>query len=223
MASPTPPGGRPCSLSNDSTLTCRRMAAGSISGSADTGMPGALASRPHPAVNAAVMMMADVARGRMNIATLYEIQTRPRGARTAVVEAGSRIAYAGAAADSRRTGDRQPAAGHGPARRGESGYRRDCAARRVGVSVCVADDRVSQTAWSRHHAAGSAGTPDRLRRPGQGGEGLVAVGRLDVATAGLLLLTTDTQLAEYLTNPKNALVRRYVVTARGEVTGEACR
>jgi len=49
------------------------------------------------------------------------------------------------------------------------------------------------------------------------------VGRLDVATAGLLLLTTDTQLAEYLTNPKNALVRRYVVTARGEVTGEACR
>jgi 23S rRNA pseudouridine2605 synthase len=53
---------------------------------------------------------------------------------------------------------------------------------------------------------------------GKDGEGLVAVGRLDLATAGLLVLTTDTQLAEYLTNPKNAVVRRYVVTARGEVS-----
>src|SRR5262245_15427491 len=51
-------------------------------------------------------------------------------------------------------------------------------------------------------------------------DGLVAVGRLDLATSGLLLLTTDTQLAERLTNPRNALVRRYVVTARGEVTDE---
>jgi pseudouridine synthase len=51
-------------------------------------------------------------------------------------------------------------------------------------------------------------------------DGLVAVGRLDLATSGLLLLTTDTQLAEWLTNPRNAVVRRYVVTARGEVTDE---
>jgi 23S rRNA pseudouridine2605 synthase len=57
---------------------------------------------------------------------------------------------------------------------------------------------------------------------GETAEGLVAVGRLDLATSGLLLLTTDTQLAERLTNPKNAVVRRYVVTARGEVTDEAC-
>jgi 23S rRNA pseudouridine2605 synthase len=57
-----------------------------------------------------------------------------------------------------------------------------------------------------------------------GGEadGLIAVGRLDLATAGLLLLTTDTQLAERLTNPDNRVVRRYVVTARGEVSDEAC-
>jgi len=57
---------------------------------------------------------------------------------------------------------------------------------------------------------------------GAAGDGLVAVGRLDFATSGLLLLTTDTQLAERLTNPANREVRRYVVTARGEVTDEAC-
>jgi 23S rRNA pseudouridine2605 synthase len=53
-------------------------------------------------------------------------------------------------------------------------------------------------------------------------EGMIAVGRLDLATSGLLLLTTDTQLAERLTNPANAVVRRYVVTARGEVTDDDC-
>jgi len=53
-------------------------------------------------------------------------------------------------------------------------------------------------------------------------DGLIAVGRLDLATAGLLLLTTDTQLAERLTNPANAVVRRYVATARGAVSGDDC-
>jgi pseudouridine synthase len=57
---------------------------------------------------------------------------------------------------------------------------------------------------------------------GRDAEGLIAVGRLDLATSGLLLLTTDTQLAERLTNPRNAVVRRYVVTARGEVTDDDC-
>jgi 23S rRNA pseudouridine2605 synthase len=57
---------------------------------------------------------------------------------------------------------------------------------------------------------------------GAAGDGLVAVGRLDFATSGLLLLTTDTQLAERLTNPRNAVVRRYAVTARGEVKDEDC-
>lgn len=57
---------------------------------------------------------------------------------------------------------------------------------------------------------------------GAAADGLIAVGRLDYATSGLLLLTTDSQLAERLTNPRHAVVRRYAVTARGEVSAEDC-
>jgi len=56
---------------------------------------------------------------------------------------------------------------------------------------------------------------DRL---GDAGHGLQAVGRLDLATSGLLLLTTDTQLANWITDPANAVPRVYVVTVRGELT-----
>ncbi len=53
-------------------------------------------------------------------------------------------------------------------------------------------------------------------------DGLIAVGRLDFATSGLLLLTNDTQLAERLTNPSNAVRRSYIVTVRGEVDEADC-
>jgi 23S rRNA pseudouridine2605 synthase len=46
---------------------------------------------------------------------------------------------------------------------------------------------------------------------------LIAVGRLDLATTGLLLLTNDTRLAAWLTDPAQAIVRTYVVTVRGQV------
>ncbi len=49
---------------------------------------------------------------------------------------------------------------------------------------------------------------------------LHAVGRLDQATSGLLLLTNDTALSSFLTNPANRIARRYLVTVRGEVTEE---
>ncbi len=49
-------------------------------------------------------------------------------------------------------------------------------------------------------------------------QGLHAVGRLDQATTGLLILTNDTKLSAWLTDPKNEIPRAYVVTVRGELT-----
>jgi 23S rRNA pseudouridine2605 synthase len=53
---------------------------------------------------------------------------------------------------------------------------------------------------------------------GEEGRGLIAVGRLDRATSGLLLMTSDTQLAHWITDPANAVPRIYVVTVRGALT-----
>ena len=46
---------------------------------------------------------------------------------------------------------------------------------------------------------------------------LHAVGRLDMQTSGLLLLTNDTKLSSYLTEPRNAVPREYVVSVDGKV------
>jgi pseudouridine synthase len=55
---------------------------------------------------------------------------------------------------------------------------------------------------------------------GPEGRGLLAVGRLDFATSGLLLLTNDSQLADALTDPENRVPRVYVVTVRGRWSAE---
>jgi len=47
---------------------------------------------------------------------------------------------------------------------------------------------------------------------------LHAVGRLDQATSGLLLLTNDSVLSSFLTDSANKVARTYLVTARGEFT-----
>jgi 23S rRNA pseudouridine2605 synthase len=49
-------------------------------------------------------------------------------------------------------------------------------------------------------------------------ERVVPVGRLDLATSGLLILTNDTQLADWLTDPRHAIPRVYLVTVEGRVT-----
>jgi 23S rRNA pseudouridine2605 synthase len=58
---------------------------------------------------------------------------------------------------------------------------------------------------------------------GDAGAGLIAVGRLDRASTGLLLFTNDTQLANRLTDPAHRVVRRYVVTVRGRVEPDTAR
>jgi 23S rRNA pseudouridine2605 synthase len=65
------------------------------------------------------------------------------------------------------------------------------------------------------------GRPTVFDLLGEDGRGLIAVGRLDLATTGLLLLTTDTQLAHRLTDPASGIVRRYVATVRGSLPDEA--
>lgn len=48
----------------------------------------------------------------------------------------------------------------------------------------------------------------------------ISVGRLDFNTSGLMLLTTDGQLAARLMHPSRQLVREYAVRVRGEVDGD---
>jgi 23S rRNA pseudouridine2605 synthase len=52
---------------------------------------------------------------------------------------------------------------------------------------------------------------------------VVPIGRLDYASTGLLLFTNDTQLANWLTDPTSGVIRRYIVTVRGEVSDETAR
>ena len=58
---------------------------------------------------------------------------------------------------------------------------------------------------------------------GVAGNGLIAIGRLDLASTGLLVFTNDTQLAHRLTDPAAAVPRTYVVTVRGRVKEETAR
>lgn len=68
-----------------------------------------------------------------------------------------------------------------------------------------------------------SGRPTVFDVLGERGEGLIAVGRLDMASTGLLLFTNDTRLADWLTDPASGVPRRYVVTVRGRVGDETAR
>ncbi len=52
-------------------------------------------------------------------------------------------------------------------------------------------------------------------------ERVFCVGRLDVETTGLILLTNDAELANRLTHPRYELPKTYEVTVRGRLDGEA--
>ena len=59
---------------------------------------------------------------------------------------------------------------------------------------------------------------ERLPRPGRGR--WISVGRLDVNTSGLLLLTTDGELAHRLMHPSGGVEREYLVRLRGRPAPE---
>jgi 23S rRNA pseudouridine2605 synthase len=79
-----------------------------------------------------------------------------------------------------------------------------------GVVTTKRDPRQRRTVYDSLRASGNAWI-----------ERLVPVGRLDLASTGLLLLTSDTRLADWLTDPRNGIVRRYVVTIRGALGPDA--
>ncbi|OGS36572.1 MAG: hypothetical protein A2293_10740 [Elusimicrobia bacterium RIFOXYB2_FULL_49_7] len=71
-----------------------------------------------------------------------------------------------------------------------------------GVVTTRSDEKGRKNVFDLH--------PDAFR-------GLHAVGRLDRASSGLLLLTNDTRFSSDLTDPQNAIPRRYVVTVTGRI------
>lgn len=99
--------------------------------------------------------------------------------------------------------------------------------------VTIDDAPIRRAAWRAVAFHKPRGTITTRRDPegrrtvfdllGDAGAGLIAVGRLDVASSGLLLLTNDTQLANRLTDPRRGVVRRYLVTVRGRVSDDTAR
>ncbi|UCE50737.1 MAG: rRNA pseudouridine synthase [Phycisphaerales bacterium] len=51
-------------------------------------------------------------------------------------------------------------------------------------------------------------------------ERIFCVGRLDVDTTGIIILTNDSELANKLTHPRYGLAKTYVVGVKGKITGK---
>jgi len=86
--------------------------------------------------------------------------------------------------------------------------------------VCIALNKPRKVVTTRSDPEGRATVYDLIADVHAR---VVPVGRLDLASTGLLLMTSDTTLADWLTDPATGVVRRYVVTVRGELSDDSAR
>jgi 23S rRNA pseudouridine2605 synthase len=89
-----------------------------------------------------------------------------------------------------------------------------------GPWICIALNKPRKVVTTRSDPEGRTTVYDLIADVGAR---VVPVGRLDLASTGLLLMTNDTQLADWLTDPRHGIVRRYVVTVRGELSDAAAQ
>ena len=47
---------------------------------------------------------------------------------------------------------------------------------------------------------------------------IVSVGRLDIMSEGLMIMTNNPSISSFLENPKNKISRKYLVNVKGEIT-----
>ncbi len=71
---------------------------------------------------------------------------------------------------------------------------------------------------TRHDPQGRPTIFDRL--PSLTGSRWISVGRLDINSCGLIIMTTDGELAQRLMHPAQQVPREYAVRVRGEATAE---
>ena len=52
---------------------------------------------------------------------------------------------------------------------------------------------------------------------------VVTVGRLDIMSEGLMIMTNNPSISAFLENPKNKIKRKYLVNVKGEITLKSYR